>query len=115
MNVGLRLALHAWMKRITVVAGNDSIGPQARTYAEYRTFALVARHTRWVRQVRVFIRQAARRRGCDSVTCTVTVALDPSGSLRIQGTGSHVYAAINRAVERLGEALGRRVEQRISS
>ena len=103
------------MKRITVIAGNDSISGQARTYAEYRTFALVARHTTWVRQVRVFIRQAERRRGCDSVTCTVTVALNPSGSLRIRGTGSHVYAAINRAVERLGTVLGERVEQRVSS
>ena len=115
MNVGLRFALDACMNRITVVAANDSISAQARTYAEYRTFALVARHTRWIRRVRVFIRQAERRRGCDGVTCTVTVALDPSGSLKIRGTGSHVYAAINRAVERLGTALGQRVEQRLSS
>jgi ribosome-associated translation inhibitor RaiA len=103
------------MKRITVVAGNDSISAQARTYAEYRIFALVARHTRWVRQVRVFIRQTEGRRACDSVTCTVSVALEPSGSLRIRATGPHVYAAINRAVDRLGTALGRRVEQRLSS
>jgi ribosome-associated translation inhibitor RaiA len=103
------------MNRITVVAGNDSISAQARTYAEYRTFAVVARHPKWVRRVRVFIRQAEGRRGCDGVTCTVTVVLDPSGSLRIRATGSHVYAAINRAVERLGTALGRRVEERLSS
>ena len=50
MNVGAGLAVDACMKRITVVAGNDSISAQARTYAEYRIFALVARHTRWVRR-----------------------------------------------------------------
>ena len=103
------------MNRITVVAADDSISAQARSYAEYRTFALVARHTRWVRRVRVFIRQTEGRRACDSVTCTVSVALEPSGSLRIRATGPHVYTAINRAVERLGTALGRRVEQRLSS
>jgi hypothetical protein len=43
------------------------------------------------------------------------VALEPSGVLRIRVAGPHVYAAINRAVERLGRGLGRRVEQRLSS
>ena len=97
-----------------VVAAHDSISAQARTYAEYRTFALVARHATWVRRVRVFIRQRQGRRACDSVTCTVSATLDPSGSLRIRATGPHAYAAINRAVERLGAALDRRVEQRLS-
>jgi ribosome-associated translation inhibitor RaiA len=52
---------------------------------------------------------------CDKVACAVTVTLEPSGVLRLRSTGPHVYAAINRAVDRLGRALGRRVEQRLSS
>ena len=103
------------MNRITVVNGDDSINAQARTYAEYRVFAVLARHTRSVRRVRVVLRHADGRGTCDKVTCVVTVALEPAGSLRIRVRGPHVYAAINRAVERLGTVLGRRVEQRLSS
>jgi ribosome-associated translation inhibitor RaiA len=102
------------MNRITVV-GNDSISAQARTYAEYRVFAALARHTRSVSRVRVVLRHADVRGNCYKVTCVVTVTLEPAGSLRIRVTGPHVYAAINRAVERLGDALGRRIEQRLSS
>jgi ribosome-associated translation inhibitor RaiA len=100
------------MNRITVISGDDSINAQARTYAEYRVFTVVARHTRGVRRVRVVLGHADDRRTCDRVTCVVTVAAEPAGSFRIRATGPHVYAAINRAVERLGHALRRRVEQR---
>ncbi len=103
------------MNRITVVTEDDAINAQARTYAEYRVFATLARHTRNVRRVRVVLRHVDARGTCDEVACTVTVALEPAGSFRIRATGPHVYAAINRAVERLGRALGRRVEQRLSS
>lgn len=101
------------MNRITVV-GDDTINAQARTYAEYRVFAALARHTRSVR-VRVVLRHTDARVSCDKVTCVVTVGLEPAGSLRIRVRGPHVYAAINRAVERLCDALGRRIEQRLSS
>jgi ribosome-associated translation inhibitor RaiA len=102
------------MNRITVV-GDDTINAQARTYAEYRVFAALARHTRSVRRVHVVLRHTDERGTCDKITCVVTVSLEPVGSLRIRVRGPHVYAAINRAVERLGEALGRRIEQRLSS
>ena len=108
------LRLSSAMNRITVV-GDDTITAQARTYAEYRVFAALARHTRSVRRVRVVLRHTDERGTCDKVTCVVTVSLEPAGSLRIRVRGPHVYAAINRAVERLGDALGRRVEQRLSS
>ena len=103
------------MNRITVVSDDDSINAQARTYAEYRVFAVLARHTRRLRRARVMLRYIDKRDSCDKVTCAVTVKLDPSVSLRVRATGPHVYAAINRAVERLGNALGRRVEERLSS
>jgi ribosome-associated translation inhibitor RaiA len=109
------LPLAFGMNRITVVSEDDAINPQARTYAEYRVFAVLARHTPNVRRVRVVLRQVGARETCDNVGCAVTVALEPAGVLRIRATGPHVYAAINRAVERLGRALGRRVEQRLSS
>jgi ribosomal subunit interface protein len=103
------------MNRITVVSDDDVISAQARTYAEYRVFAALARHTRNVRRVRVVLRQVDAGDTCEKVACVVTVTLEPSGVLRILATGTHVYAAINRAVERLDRALGRRVEHRLSS
>jgi ribosome-associated translation inhibitor RaiA len=103
------------MNRITVVGDHDSINAQARTYAEYRVFAVLARHSRRVRRARVVLRHMDEHVTCDKATCAVTLTLEPSGSLTIRAMGPHVYAAINRAVERLGTALGRRVEQRLSS
>jgi ribosome-associated translation inhibitor RaiA len=54
-----------------------------------------------VRRARVVLRPVDRDRGCDSVACTVTVALEGADSIRIRATGPHAYAAINRAVERI--------------
>ena len=102
------------MNRITVVS-DDTIDAQARTYAEYRVFAALARHTRSVRRVRVVLRHTAERATCDKITCVVTVSLEPANSVRIRVRGPHLYAAINRAVERLGDGLGRRIEQRLTS
>jgi len=102
------------MRRIHVVADN-AISSQARTYAEYRVFSALTRHALKFRRARVLLRPSDDRGTCDSVTCALSVALEPSGSVRIRVTGPHVYAAINRAVERLGNALGGRVELRRSS
>jgi len=103
------------MNRIHVVANDNAISSQARTYAEYRVFSALTRHALKFRRARVLLRPREDRGGCDTVTCAVTVALDPSGSVRVRVTAPHVYAAINRAVERLGNALGGQVAQRRSS
>ncbi len=112
---GALFAVVLGMSLITVVSGNDAISAQARTYAEYRVFAVMARHTRNIRRVRVVLRHVGARGTGGKVACAVTMMLDPAGVLRTRATGPHVYAAINRAVERLGHALGRRIEQRLSS
>lgn len=88
--------------RIEVV-GADTISQQARTYAEYRVFAALTRvaDAETVQRARVVLRPVVRSRGCDSIACTVTVAVEGADSIRIRTTGPHAYAAINRAVERL--------------
>jgi ribosome-associated translation inhibitor RaiA len=88
--------------RIEVVGG-DTISQQARTYAEYRVFAALTQFAdaEKVRRARVALRPVECGHGCDSIACSVTVALEGADSLRIRATGPHVYAAINRAVERL--------------
>lgn len=109
------LAPFVAMDRILVIGGDDSVNQQARTYAEYRVFAVVARHTRSIRRVRVVISPTTATKGCDRVACAVTVDLEPAGSFRIRAVGSHAYAAINGAVERLGAVMGRRLDRRLSS
>ena len=85
------------------VTGDESISKQARTYAEYRVFAALthAAAARNVDHARVVLRRIARKGECDNVACTVTFAMNGSGSRRIRTIGDHAYAAINRAIERI--------------
>jgi len=99
------------MNRIAVI-GDKTINAQARTYAEYRVFATLTRHRQDFRCARVVLGQKENAERCSAVTCSVSVALQPSGALRTRVSGPHTYAAINRAVERLGSGLGKRVAQR---
>ena len=98
--------------RIEVIGEDDSSDAQARTYAEYRVFAALARHMTLVRGARVVFRRNEVGRKCDAVVCAVTVALAPSGSARTRAGGQHAYAAINRAVQRIGDLMHRRAAQR---
>jgi ribosome-associated translation inhibitor RaiA len=103
------------MNRIVVIGDEAAVSPQARTYAEYRVFAVVARHTRRVQRVRVVLTPIHGDANCDRLRCVVTVDLDDAPVVRVQATGVHMYQAINRAVERLGAAMDRRLESRQSS
>ena len=94
--------------RIEVIGEDESSNAQARTYAEYRVFAALARHTQHVRGARVVLRSDEREGTCDNVVCAVTIELEPSGCIRTRACGGHAYAAINRAVERVGDLMRRR-------
>lgn len=100
------------MKRIHVVSDDNTISSQARTYAEYRVFSALTRHNLTFRRARVQLRPSEDGT-CDKVTCAVTVVLEPSGSVRVRVTGPHVYAAINRAAERLGDVLGGKANRNV--
>ncbi len=103
------------MNRIHVVSDDHAISSQSRTYAEYRVFSALMRHALEFRRARVLLRSSGDEGTLDRVTCAVSVGLEPSGSVRVRVTGPHVYAAINRAIERLDAVLGGRIEQRRSS
>jgi ribosome-associated translation inhibitor RaiA len=87
------------------VLGDHSISPQARSYAEYRLFAVLSQvvDTGRVRHVRLVLRPTRHKRDSESVSCTVTIEIDAEEMLRIRTTGDHPYAAINRAMERLSD------------
>ena len=100
--------------RIEVIGDNESSNVEARTYAEYRVFATLARHIRCVGGVRVVLRRDDRDATGDAVVCAVTVTLKPSGSVRTRAREHHAYAAIDRAAERIGDLMRHRVA-RVSS
>ena len=115
LTLAQRLRLVPGMKRIHIIADENAINSQARTYAEYRVFSALTRQALEFRRARVLLRQSEDRGTFDRVICAVSIALEPSGMVRVRATGPHVYAAINRAVERLRDVLGERIEQRRSS
>jgi ribosome-associated translation inhibitor RaiA len=85
------------------VTGAGMISQQARTYAEYRVFAALTQFSEAdkIQRVRVLLRPVKPGSDCESIACTVTIALEGSASYRIRTTGTHAYAAINSAVERI--------------
>lgn len=87
------------------VDGDETVSPQARTYAEYRVFAALTQSpaTRCARSARVVLRQVNPDSECSDVDCVVTVHFD-SSTMRVRACGAHAYAAINRGVERLRAA-----------
>ena len=101
--------------RIEVV-GEGTISQQARTYAEYRVFAALTQFSEAdrVHRVRVLLRPVKLGSDCDSIACTVTVALDGADAFRIRSTGPHAYAAINRAVERIRTNAATGIVDRVS-
>lgn len=103
------------MNRIVVTGDEALLSPQVRAYAEYRMFAIVARHTRRVQRVRVVLSSTQSDAERDRLQCVVTVDLEDSPVLRVRTTGGHIHEAINRAVERLGAVMDRRLEERRSS
>ena len=87
------------------VRGEHSISQQARSYAEYRLFAVLSQvvDTGRVRHARLAFRRTKHRRDSESVSCTVTIEIDKGEMFRIRTTGNHPYAAITRAMSRLSD------------
>lgn len=89
--------------RIEIV-GDDSIGHQARIYAEYRLFAALSQagDARHVRAATLALgRTKSQRHSGDGVACTVTVEMHHGEIERFTGMGAHPYAAINAVVDRI--------------
>lgn len=98
------------------VLGDGAIGPQARTYAEYRLFAVLTQLAgpHQVRRARVLLREVQPGSRCAGIACSVTVTRQGSEPIRIRTIGSHACAAINRAVHRLRTNRRFQGEMRIS-
>jgi hypothetical protein len=92
------------------IIGEESFGPQVRSYAEYRLFAAVSQviDTNQVRHARLVLRRAKHTRPAGAISCEVTLEIRDSDVLRIKATGDHPCAAVNRAIERITGERGAR-------
>jgi ribosome-associated translation inhibitor RaiA len=95
--------------RIEVIDQDKTITEQVRAYAEYRLFATLARYAQLVRSVRMVLQRVGRDRTGEQTVCSVTVALEPSGCARARARRPAVHSAIDRATERIGDLMSRRV------
>ncbi len=100
---------------IQVIDHDQSCNSQARAYAEYRVFGVLAPHSQRVRGARVILQRVASEGASHAAVCAVTVTLDPSGSIRTRVRGGHPYAAINLAVDRVECLIRRHMATHLSS
>ena len=98
--------LHHQSMRIQVI-GDESINDQARTYAEYRLFAALAEviDTNRVELASLRLRRVTTRRPSHNVICTIVIDFDDGDIVRLQASGAHPYAAVNRGVDRLRQRI----------
>jgi hypothetical protein len=100
---------------IEVVDESDAFSAQARTYAEYRVFAALARHSIEARTTRVILAAHEDRSADERVSCVISIATEPAGRMRIKAYGRHPYAAINLAVDRIALVAAKPAAERVSS
>ena len=97
---------------ISVTDIGRAFGRQTRAYAEYRVFSSVARFSDVVHEARISL---TSRRAVSATRCVVSLTVHDGGRLRVSARGRHVYDAINRAAERIGDALRRHTDITLSS
>ena len=102
--------------RIEVIGDDESSNAQVARMPSIECSRRWPEHTQRVRGVRVVLRRDDRNATTGhAAVCAVTVALEPSGSLRTRACDRQAYAAIDRAVERIGDLMRRRVAQHVST
>jgi ribosome-associated translation inhibitor RaiA len=84
-----------------------TFGRQTRAYAEYRIFSSVARFGDVVHDADVSL---TSKQAGGAARCVVALTVDDGDRLRVSARGRHVYDAINRAAERIGEELRRHTD-----
>ncbi len=98
--------------RLSVTDIGRGFGRQTRAYAEYRIFSRVARFSDVVHEAGVSLTSTGPR---GAARCAVSLAVNDGGRLRVSARGRHVYDAINRAADRIAEALRRHTDITLSS
>jgi ribosome-associated translation inhibitor RaiA len=92
---------------IHVHAAESANATQVRGYVEYRMFSAVSRFARKCARLSVRLGQDGPMR--DQHSCSVVLDLAPAGQVRVRATGDRLYAAVDRAAERLAQGVERRL------
>jgi ribosome-associated translation inhibitor RaiA len=100
--------------RISVTDVAYAFGRQTRAYAEYQIFSTLARFSDVVRDADVSLTSSRPTEGPRAL-CVVVVTVADGGRVRVRARGRHVYDAINRAAQRIGDALRRNTDIGLSS
>lgn len=93
---------------IAVTEVGHTFGRHTRAYADYRVFSSLARFSDIVRKVTVSLTSSPV--DGESVVCCVAVTIGEGTRIRITARGCHANEAIDRASERMGDALRRHVD-----
>jgi ribosome-associated translation inhibitor RaiA len=99
--------------KISVTDVGSTFGRQTRAYAEYRIFSSLARFSDVVRNADVSL--TSKPTEGSRALCVIVVTVTDGGRLHVRARGRHVYDAINRAAQRIGDALRRRSDIALSS
>lgn len=86
-----------------------------RDHVERRLRFALARADAYVRQVTVHLADIEGPRGGIEKRCRVRVRLKPGVDLLVEDTEAELYAAVDRAADRVGRSVVRRVTSRGSA
>ena len=98
--------------RITVRKQNVDLSETLNQHIERRMLFALGRFQRRIRRVTVRVCDINGPCGSVDKTCQVVVDLIPSGKIIVKDTDGDLYAAISRAVERVGRTVGRQFARR---
>jgi hypothetical protein len=87
------------------------MGQGLREYVEQRVACALAKFVHRVRTVSVSLTDVNGPKGGVDKQCRVVVALTPSGTVSIAESQADIGRAIVRSMDRVGHAVGRRLER----
>lgn len=98
--------------RTSVRASGFEVSEALRSYVERRLLFALARFGGRIKSVTVrFVDLNGPRGGVDK-RCRMLARLVPRGDVRVEKTDGDLYAAIDRAAERLGQSVAREMARR---
>lgn len=98
--------------RIDVRGRNCDVSLALSSYAERRALFAIGRFSPRIEGVSVRLSDANGPRGGIDKECHLVARLRPSGGLRVAEQDADMYAAIDRATERLARAVAREIARR---
>ena len=94
------------------IRGSDvQLAAAIKHHAERRLGFALSRFERRIREITVQLRDVNGPRGGVDKQCQIALHLAPSGTLVLQETSSDLVTAIDRAADRLGYTLSRKLHR----